>query len=332
MDRYHDMMESSSTGPDDLPPSALGRIQDTTGQTQVSAASHLRRLPPPPDAPPVMPPASLADARCIIHSSLAARPRTRPHFSDMWRSQRWSPRHRFRMERQTAAMLRSSAGCSRSRMQSMASSGRSSTDGSPAAASSTFSTLSADRFLLKDGMSGMVSVAAASAAATPPSSRRPAKNPSNGSASSWHRDGRNSLMSRAHGLDRTSRPETTKAASRASISERRRRSALPQAKPQPVELLLRPKPHQQLVFNLFCRFLSRPDRRSRAGDAMEPTLREEGEKESAAQGRKQLGRIRSNGSPGNREMQDTCCRAASSWIDSSSATKNSSNLTTIWLL
>uniref|UniRef100_A0A0A9HDV5 Uncharacterized protein n=1 Tax=Arundo donax TaxID=35708 RepID=A0A0A9HDV5_ARUDO len=73
-------------------------------------------------------------------------------------------------------------------------------------------------------MSGMFSVAEASAAATPPSSRRPAKNPSSASASSWRRDERNSLMSRAHGLDRTSRQETTKAAARASISERRRRS------------------------------------------------------------------------------------------------------------
>lgn len=42
------MTESSSTGPADLPapPSALGRIQDTTGQTQDSAASHRRRLTP----------------------------------------------------------------------------------------------------------------------------------------------------------------------------------------------------------------------------------------------------------------------------------------------
>jgi len=77
-------------------------------------------------------------------------------------------------------------------------------------------------------------------------------------------------MSRAHGLDRKSRQATTKAASRASISARRRSSALPlpllrvdkeQAKPQAVGLLLllRPKPHQELAFYPFCAaFFRRP--------------------------------------------------------------------------
>jgi len=41
-----------------------------------------------------------------------------------------------------------------------------------------------------------------------------------------------------------------------------------------------------LAFYLFCRFLSPPDRRSRAGDAMEPTLREEGEKKAQRKGKK----------------------------------------------
>ena len=101
-----------------------------------------------------------------------------------------------------------------------------------------------------------------------------------------------------------------------SRSARRRRSALPtpgsppllredkqREKPQAVGLLvlLRPKPHQELSFlSLLCRFLSPPDRRSRGGDAMEPTLRQEGERKSAAREQKtiKLGRIRPNRSPG----------------------------------
>lgn len=164
------MMESSSTGPADMPapPSALGRIQDTTGQTQDSAASHLRCLPlpadPQPDAPP---PAAVDEDRYDLHSFLAAVPRTEPHLSDMWLSQRWSLLHLSRMDRLTAAMFRSSAGGSLARMQSMASSGRSSTDGSPVV--SVLSTLAAGRFLLKDGMRGMASAAVA-LEATPPSS------------------------------------------------------------------------------------------------------------------------------------------------------------------
>jgi len=165
------MTESSSTGPADLPlaPSARGRIQDTTGQTQDSAASHLRRLPLPPDPHPAeaLAPAALDEDRYDLHSSLAAVPRTEPHLSDMWLSQRWSLWQRSRMDRQTAAMFRSSAGGSLARMQSMASSGRSSTEGSPVA--SALSTLGAGRFLLKDGMSGMASAAVA-VEATPPSS------------------------------------------------------------------------------------------------------------------------------------------------------------------
>jgi hypothetical protein len=150
----------------------LGRIQDTTGQTQDSAASHLRqrgeqrgqrrsraaamasarctaaiararraagrraqpaqlaaRLPTRPGSPRARRTqvggrrprarrtdmaAGLADerhnARCVPHSSLAAWPRIRPHLLVMWRSPRWSPWQSSRMEWQTAAMLRSSAG------------------------------------------------------------------------------------------------------------------------------------------------------------------------------------------------------------------------------
>lgn len=151
------------------PPSALGRIQDTTGQTQDSAASHLRCLPlaADPQYPDAPPPAAVDEDRYALHSSLAAVPRTEPHLLDMWLSHRWSLLHLSRMERLTAAMFRSSAGGSLARMQSMASSGRSSTDGSPVI--SVLSTLAAGRFLLKDGMRGMASAGVA-LEATPPSS------------------------------------------------------------------------------------------------------------------------------------------------------------------
>jgi hypothetical protein len=80
----------------------------------------------------------------------------------MWRSPRWSPRQRSRMERQTGrqqpcSALRSSAGCSLSRMQAIAS----------PTTSSAFSSVATARFLLKDGMSGMVSVASEAAATSP---------------------------------------------------------------------------------------------------------------------------------------------------------------------
>jgi hypothetical protein len=45
--------------------------------------------------------------------------------------------------------------------------------------------------------------------------------PSRDSMSCWHREARNNLMSRAHGLDSKSRKTTAKAVSRASISTRR---------------------------------------------------------------------------------------------------------------
>lgn len=94
-------------------------------------------------------------------------------------------------------------------------------------------------------------------------------------------------------------------------------------------LLLRPRPHQELS-RLLCGcafFLSPADRRSRAGDAMEPTLRQGGEKKSAASENNtiKLGRIRPNRSPGIGGTKDTCCRAGCSWIDSSSAGKLSSD-------
>ncbi|BAS71596.1 Os01g0281050 [Oryza sativa Japonica Group] len=143
----------------------------------------------------------------------------------MWRSQRWSPRQRSRMERQTPAMFRSSEGGSLARMHSMASSGRSSTDGSPPASSPPPpppppppSSTAAARFLLKDGISGMV-VSAAAPAPTPPSSRSPARNPSSARASSWHSVDRNNLISRAHGFDKNTRQAKTKVATKASIDQ-----------------------------------------------------------------------------------------------------------------